>query len=51
MAKSEVWDVKSSTVCKAFDAIWGKLRDRKVTSAPQERVVCVVLGYFFLNTV
>lgn len=36
-----------STRWKAFDTIWGKLRERKVASATQERVVYIVLGYFF----
>lgn len=37
-----------STGCKAFDTIWGKLRERKVTSGTQERVVYIVVGFFFL---
>lgn len=38
----------ANTRWKAFDAICGKQRERKVTRAMQQRVVYIVLGCFFL---
>lgn len=47
MAKSEMRELVS-TGGKTSSKVWGKLREREVTSTTLKIITCIVLGYFFL---
>lgn len=48
MARLEIAGYRMRIRWTAFDTLWRKLREERVTSAMAERVVHVVLEYFFL---